>query len=298
MITTNNTSSHPSLGATATGTALGCTSYLGIKVIDRLTRKVASDKIKNLDKDNNPEILKKNLSDAIEISGLKKHNVKIKDYSSAAHADFASYKQTLRAKLQTQLKDKDFFQRIKQRMLYSKKCKWVRLQVACNNGENACFSKKQNLVHLNIKKRGLAGFHELGHAINYNQSAIWSKIQKTKIISIVAIPALTLIAIFKRGKNENEKPKNFVDSTTTFIKNNAGKLAFLSMVPVILEELKATQNGNKLAKSICSPELYKKVVKSNKFAALTYINCALATGIGLWAIGKVKDSVANASVKK
>lgn len=297
MITTNNKTTHPSLSATVTGTALGCTSYLGISAVKSITNKIPLAQIRKLNKDNNLDTLRNNLSKAIGISGLRQHNVKIKDYTSNAPMDINVYKENMRLKLKTELKGKNLSQKLK---IYKKHSKELSAGIFMRNivnGEQACFAHKKNLVHLNIKKRGLAGFHELGHAINYNKSTIWNKIQKNRKIKKFVIPALALTAIFKRGKTDTEMPKNFADSTTTFIKNNVGKLAFLFMLPTLCEEIKASINGNKLAKLTCSPELYKKVVKSNLCAASTYLQQALAISIGLWSIVKVKDAIANASIK-
>ena len=211
--------------------------------------------------------------------------------------DINVYKENMRLKLKTDLTGKNIFQKLKICKQYFKELLAGIFMINIVNGENACFAHKKNLIHLNIQKRGLAGFHELGHAINCNKSTIWSKMQKNRKIKKFVIPALALTAILKSGKTDKETPKNFADSTTTFVKNNVGKLAFLFTLPTLCEEIKASINGNKLAKLTCTPDLYKKVVKSNRYAATTYLQQVLAISIGLWSIVKVKDAIADTSIK-
>ena len=75
-------------------------------------------------------------------------------------------------------------------------------------------------------------------------------------------------------------------------KEHVGTLATLSMAPIVAEEIKATQRGNALAKKLLSPENYKKVVKTNRYGAATYIAAALAVGVGAYVANKVKDAIA------
>ena len=54
----------------------------------------------------------------------------------------------------------------------------------------------------------------------------------------------------------------------------------------------ATYRGNKMAKKVLSPELFKKVQKTNCFGAITYI--AVGVGAALAAVvgSKVRDAIA------
>ena len=147
-------------------------------------------------------------------------------------------------------------------------------------GFNAGFSPQINSVMINTEKMGLTGFHEIGHSINFNNSKFWKAMQITRFASLPMVGLLSMIALCKRKKAEGEEPKGIIDKTTTFIKNNVGKLSFAAMVPMIAEEIKASQRGNKLAKELLKPELYEKVVKSNKYGALSYIATAALVSIG------------------
>lgn len=163
---------------------------------------------------------------------------------------------------------------------------------AIEKGKNAGFNNLSNEVLINTEKLGTAGFHEVGHAINYNNSKFWKVMQNLRKPAMIIPGILTTIALFKRKKADGEKPKGFFDKTTTFIKEHVGTLTTLSMAPIVAEEIKATQRGNALAKKLLSPENYKKVVKTNRYGAATYIAAALAVGVGAYVANKVKDAIA------
>ena len=103
---------------------------------------------------------------------------------------------------------------------------------------------------------------------------------------------IAAIAICKRKKAEGETSTGAMDSATTFIKNNAGVLSLASSVPLIAEELKASQRGNKLAKSLLSPDIAKKVIKFNRLGAMTYIVGAGAMALATVAGSKIRDFIA------
>ena len=103
---------------------------------------------------------------------------------------------------------------------------------------------------------------------------------------------LVTVALFKRKKVEGEEPNGFFDKTTTFIKNNIGKLTLATFVPIVAEELMATYRGNKMAKKVLSPELFQKVQKTNRFGAATYITSAIAVSLAAVIGSKVRDAIA------
>ena len=159
-------------------------------------------------------------------------------------------------------------------------------------GKNAAYAPLLNNVYVDIEKMGASVFHELGHALNYNTSKFWKTMQlvRTPIQSLL-IPALILTAIFKKPKKDGEQPQGFWDKTTTFIKNNVGKLTGAAMLPMFAEEIKATLNGQKYAKKLLSPELYKKVTRSNIYGAVTYGVVLALTAFGAWAGNKIADKI-------
>ena len=160
------------------------------------------------------------------------------------------------------------------------------------NGYNAAFLPKTNKIVVNMELLGASAFHEMGHAINKNQTIFWKALQKVRGPFMIAGGILPTIAIFKRKKVEGEEPKNIVDKTTTFIKNNVGKLTTLAFVPIIAEELMATQRGNKLAKCFLDEKAFKKVKVTNRLGAASYIGTAILAGVGATVGSKVRDKIA------
>lgn len=161
------------------------------------------------------------------------------------------------------------------------------------HGYNAGFNPATNGVCINFEKMGTSVFHEIGHAINFNSSKFWRGMQKARLPFMLIAMTLPTIALFKRKKAEGEEPKNIFDKATTFIKENVGKLTTLAFVPIVAEELKASARGNKLAKGLLKPDLYKRVVKSNRLGAATYIAAAIASGVGAYLANKVRDKIAS-----
>lgn len=158
-------------------------------------------------------------------------------------------------------------------------------------GVNAFYSPLHKKVVIPEKKLCLAPFHEIGHAANHNLSTLCNTLQKTRILSKLVLP-ITLVAYFKTTKAKGEKPKSKTDKATTFIKDNAGKLVFLALVPMLIEEKIASIKGNSYAKRFLSPKVAKQVSKTNSLAYLTYLSYSILMSVGL-ALGiKVKDSIA------
>ena len=160
------------------------------------------------------------------------------------------------------------------------------------NGNNAAYLPKAKKIVVNIDKLGASAFHEMGHAINHNQSKIWKVIQGMRAPSMIAGGVFALTALFKRKKIEGEQPVNTFDKVTTFVKDNVGKLVLASFVPIVSEELMATYRGNKMAKKLLPSELFAKVKKLNKLGAVTYISTALLTAFAAFSASKARDGIA------
>lgn len=216
--------------------------------------------------------IRKGMEKALDISGMKAKGVAIIDYAG------------------TPIKNEklSIFGRVKQTILDQ-----VKIKAAISEGRNAGYSSTANKVMINTEKFGPAGFHEIGHAINFNNSKFWRALQKYRLFAQYVALSIAGVAILKRKKADGEKPTGFFDRTTTFIKNNAGKLAFGAMVPMLAEEVMASVRGNKLAKSLLSPELAKKVIKMNGLGALGYVGAAAALGLAATLGSKVRDKIAS-----
>lgn len=159
-------------------------------------------------------------------------------------------------------------------------------------GKNACYTSASKKIIMPEKELGLALFHEAGHAMNANLSKFGKILQKCRPMHFLALP-IAMIALCKTKKAPGEEPKNGLDKATTFVKNNAGKLTFAAFIPVLLEEGLATLKGNKFAKQLLSPDLAKKVTKTNALGFSTYLLLATLNGLGIFLGTKVKDSIAS-----
>ena len=159
-------------------------------------------------------------------------------------------------------------------------------------GRNAVFSPNTNKIFINRENFGVGTFHEMGHAVNHNFSKFWGGMQKLRVPCMTLGGLLGIVALLKRKKVEGEEPKGFFDKTTTFIKNNVGKLTLAAFAPIVAEELMATYRGNKMAKKVLSPELFQKVKASNRFGAMTYIATGVGASLAAVVGSKVRDAIA------
>lgn len=250
--------------------------------------------------------LRKGISSAMSVSGLSDKGVELIDLKSIGkkpafkfNFNFQINKDNLAAASETAEKSVLTNFPLKKALLQEMP-EWFRrtslgkfyvsqIENMLTEGNNACYLPKANKIAVNIDKIGTSAFHEMGHAVNKNFSKFWRGMQKLRTPSMILVSVIPMVGLLKRKKVEGEEPKNIVDKVTTFIKDNCGKLTSLAFVPIVAEELKATQRGNKLAKQLLSPEVYKKVVKTNRFGAATYIGVAIFSGLAAFAGSKVRD---------
>ena len=98
-------------------------------------------------------------------------------------------------------------------------------------------------------------------------------------------------ACTRKAKPKNEDGKlNGAQKTHNFVRNNAGKLAFLASVPMLLEEGMATVKGQKFANKLLKPELAKRVLKANIWAYTTYLSMGIFGALAAATAVKVKDA--------
>jgi hypothetical protein len=165
------------------------------------------------------------------------------------------------------------------------------------SGQNACYTFASKKIIMPEKGLHLAIFHEMGHAANANLSKFGKILQKSRMLAVLAVP-IALIAIYKTKKATDQESKGKIDKTTTFIKENAGKLTFAACMPMVLEEGLASIKGNKFASKVLSPELAKKVAKTNALGFSTYIILATLLSLGVYTGVKVKDKIAQPKLIK
>ena len=274
----------------------GITAYDIVKNIRKPINKNLGKQMKGLNSTNNYKVLHDGLNASIASLNLSQKGIRFFDLSNAKPktkeeltAPLKKYKQAFKGKKTfketltlTKSLLKDFIKFMSNVSMN-----------ACIEGKNACYIRKTNGIYCNIEKRGLSGFHEMGHAINRNYSKFWNIMQKSRLLMLFA-PILALTAIVKRPKAEGEKPNGSFDKVTTFIKNNVGKLIMLAYLPTIAEEIKASVRGNKIAKQVLPHEYYKKVVKSTKLGGATYVLAAVFTAVAAVAGSKLCDAIRKA----
>ena len=160
----------------------------------------------------------------------------------------------------------------------------------CVYGDNACFKPRTNQILVNTENMYVAAFHEMGHAMN-KFSKFGNILQKCRTMRALAVPILA-IAAFKPQKAEGQRSSGVIDSTTTFIKNNAGKLAFAAFLPTLIEEGMASFKGAKLAKPHLSSDAFKQLKNAYGKAFLTYLGTAVAMSLMATAASWIHDMIA------
>lgn len=169
----------------------------------------------------------------------------------------------------------------------------ARILEAIQEGLNAGYARN-NKIYMPENKVSFLAFHEIGHSINFNNSKFWKGMQKLRM------PALTLAslpmiygAISKESKAENGKELNKKQKINNFIRNNAGKLSFATMLPVLAEEGMATIRGQKLANQLLPKNIAKTVLKGNSVAYTSYLITALGFAAAAYTAVKIKDAFVN-----
>lgn len=152
-------------------------------------------------------------------------------------------------------------------------------------GTNACYVPSQKIVKINTQKISIAGFHELGHAMNDLMGKGGKILSKMRWPGRTIAGIMSYIALFSRSKPK-DAPKDFTDK----VKDNCGKIAFLSMLPTVFEEGLASYKGIKLArKSGLSEPLIKNMKKLYSKALLTYATHAVGMGLAVGASSMIMD---------
>ena len=152
-------------------------------------------------------------------------------------------------------------------------------------GQNAFYSPKHRIIKINTDKISIAGFHEVGHALNDIKGKFGKVLSKLRYPGYVVAGWMGFIALFSRHKPK-EAPKDGMD----FIKDNCGKIAFLGWLPTVLEEGMASYKGVKLArKTGLSEPLIKNMKKLYAKALMTYAGRATATGLAVGAASMIMD---------
>jgi hypothetical protein len=94
-------------------------------------------------------------------------------------------------------------------------------------------------------------------------------------------------------KDNNDSNQSSFSKIKDFIKDNAGKITFLSFVPMLAEEGLASLHGLKFAKNSLSKVAYGATRKFYAAGFASYVGLAAAAALGIKAASCVRDKVAN-----
>ena len=153
-------------------------------------------------------------------------------------------------------------------------------------GQNAYYQPSTRRIVINTDKISIAGFHEVGHALNDLKGRFGKLLSKMRWPGRAAAGLMGYIAMFS-----SSKPKDAPDSIYDKIKNNCGKIAFACMLPTVFEEGMASYKGVKLAKKtgLAKPSI-NNMKKLYTKALLTYIGHATATGLAVGAANIIMEN--------
>lgn len=153
-------------------------------------------------------------------------------------------------------------------------------------GMNACYIPDLRTIRLNSEKATISGFHELGHAMNHQESKLGKILQGMRRPGYAIAGLMGTLALFSRSK-----PKEAERNPKDFILDNCGKIAFISLLPTVAEEALASHNGIKIAKKYgLNDKLLKNLKKFYGKALLSYIGYAVMTGLSVFVASKITQS--------
>lgn len=161
------------------------------------------------------------------------------------------------------------------------------------NGANAYYNPSSNRISMPQKQLSTCGFHEIGHAMNANLSKWSARLQKMRPAAMT-LPVLIMLycALTTNKKPDKDGKISKADKTNNFIRNNGGKLAFLTMTPMLLEEGMASIKGQKLAnKFLKDKNLIQTVKRNHCWAYLSYLGAAATAGFAVYTVRKIKDNI-------
>ncbi len=168
-------------------------------------------------------------------------------------------------------------------------------------GLNACFIPNSNKILVPDKHLQTSVFHEIGHAMNANGSVFLKALQKCRPLAKFVPAAVLLISLLNKRPKKSEKldnttTKNKLQNTADVIKDNAGLITGLSMLPMLLEEGIASLRGQNLAKNLVkegslSKELFKKIKLTNLGGFASYATAIAAAIVTCEMAIKIKDKI-------
>ena len=158
-------------------------------------------------------------------------------------------------------------------------------------GKNACYMPSTSQILVNREKKANALFHEMGHTMNNKGVGLGRFLAKTRGKGTKAVPFVFGISMLTPKDRDDSKITDPVYKALLLFKKYSGLIASACLVPLVAEEGLASIKGGKMAKGVLSPELYKKITKSNTRAFVAYALSAIMVGLGTTFANYVKDKI-------
>ena len=137
-------------------------------------------------------------------------------------------------------------------------------------GRNAFYTDKGNFACAPKSKPSLI-LHELGHATNFEKSAIMKSLQKLRVVGMFAPMTIAFLNNVSGRRRDGKK---------SFWERNAGTIGFCAFMPTIIEEAAASIRGINAAKKTLGKNANLGALKKNYFLAwMTYVLAGIGTGI-------------------
>lgn len=157
-------------------------------------------------------------------------------------------------------------------------------QIALGNDASGGYS-----IKVNKSKNALLGFHEAGHVYHYKNG---NKLVQSLIKAVPACNKLTLLPlVLNIIVNSSDKLEENQKRKIRQIAPIAGMALFL---PRFTEEILASVDGNKFAKSVCNEAMYKSVKGINRVSMAVKVLQLLSIGLGIAVSGIIPNKILTA----
>lgn len=157
----------------------------------------------------------------------------------------------------------------------------------------ARFNPKSNTILINDKSFYASIFKEIGHALNFHNGKSTKFLLKMKKVCSKIVPIIGISGLFVKllHNKKTSKNKTKFEKTKDFIRDNAGKILFLTYVPILIEEGIASKKALNLAKPYLTKLQQQKHMKNLSLAFCSCLSIpimfATATNLGVFAKNKI-----------
>lgn len=134
-------------------------------------------------------------------------------------------------------------------------------------------------------------FHELGHAQVANNKVLRPILTMGKKLPILATISGFFALEHTPRVEDATCPKTKWEKTQDYLDNHAGKIAFLTFMPLCVEKYIASKKGIEAAKPYLNKAKIDSLGKLSKVGVLTYFTSALAVSAGIGLGNKVQNNI-------